>query len=268
MNVQIDFSSASQVGFALLGTVYLLLPVSAFLLLRKYRSARLLPVILGALVYLLVTRLNDIAVGILFASSAPAFKVIMASLTVGIFEESGRYLTMKYPLRYCNKTGDALSYAIGHGGMECIIRAVRAFQYFGYAGKFREGGLPAFTANRTNAEAAQITETLRNISEQTFGVSLASCLGAATAFLFHAAMSVLILQAIQSESKRQFILAIGLHILLNGIAYDFSLLGLLAGRILTTLLEVGIVLYVMKKIDGKSLLMEIRDHAFFQHDYS
>ena len=262
----IQFPSSTQFGFLLLGIVYLLLPVTAFLILRKYRAAQWIPVMLGAIIYLFTTRLNDIMIGALFSSANQQFKIVMASLTVGIFEESGRYFAMKYPLAYYRNTGDALSLAIGHGGTECIIRAVRAFQSFGYGNRFNDGGILSFTAGHTDAEAATITQTLTDLSSQTFTVNFLQCLCAASALLVHFALSVLILHAVRYESKRKLFLAIGLHILLNGTAFDFSFFGQVCSKFLTLILEVAMVMFIMKKLDGKALLMEIRDNAFFQSD--
>jgi uncharacterized membrane protein YhfC len=112
--------------FALLCS--LLLPVGAGIYLAL-RTKTALPVLLGAAcftVFQLFTRIPLLqfvlprsAEYALFQTQHPTAYLLLLCLSAGVFEECGRYVTMRLLL----KTGaplDAVSFGVGHGGIEAV----------------------------------------------------------------------------------------------------------------------------------------------------
>ncbi len=120
---------------ALNGIVYMLLPVLAFLWLRRYRAARVYPAVTGAVIYFVTTRLSDLLAHLVGFSADYGTKAAIASEIVCVFEEAGRYLAMRYPVTDIRKPNAAVCYGIGHGGLECWIRGVQTLSLIGSAEK-------------------------------------------------------------------------------------------------------------------------------------
>lgn len=257
---EILFSPLTISGYYLSGIVYFLLPVAAFLVMRRYGAARLYPVITGAIVYFLSTRLCDMSVMLMFASAPYAQKAAAAVELVGLFEEPGRWLAMKYPITDIWKPNAAICYGIGHGGLECWIRGVQKFQVAGYGQKLHSEGIEAFISGKSAEKAAEITERLRGFAENGFFMSLLDSVHSAAAFGVHIALSLLIFRKVITGDmqKRWLILAIVLHVGLNetaGIAQLFG--GALTSDIAGIIFCVFIIGLVYKKTDGRQIINDI-----------
>ncbi len=103
----------------LAGLVRLLSPILLLCLLRKKVHARLYP----ALVAFIVCFPVFIVAGFIrsgFSHSSHAAFCIQQGLLYGIFEEGGKFLTMRYLLSSYDRPTDSLTYGIGHGLFEEI----------------------------------------------------------------------------------------------------------------------------------------------------
>jgi len=109
------------------------LPIALFLAWWKKYSLKIMPLIVGAVVFLLFKGLEQImhlfvltppTGGALISVWAnPALYIIYATLAAGVFEETGRFLAFHLLKRRYNGLGIGLSYGIGHGGIEAIMLA-------------------------------------------------------------------------------------------------------------------------------------------------
>ena len=257
---EILFSPLTISGYYLSGIVYLLLPVAAFLVMRRYGAARLYPVIIGVIVYFLSTRLCDISVMLFFASAPYAQKAAAALELVGLFEEPARWLAMKYPITDIRKPSAAICYGIGHGGLECWIRSVQKFQVAGYGQKLSREGISAFILGKPAEKAAEITERLRGFADNNFLMSLLDSVHSAAAFGVHIALSLLIFRKVITGDmqKRWLVLAIVLHTGLNELAGISQILGeTLTSDIVGIICCAFIIAIVYKKADGREVINDI-----------
>lgn len=257
---EILFSPLTISGYYLSGIVYFLLPVAAFLVMRRYGAARLYPVITGAIVYFLSTRLCDMSVTLLLASAPYERKAAAAVELMGFFEEPARWLAMKYPITDIKKPNAAICYGIGHGGLECWIRGVQKFQVAGYGQKLRNEGIEAFISGKSAEKASEITERLRSFADNGFFMSLLDSVHSAAAFGVHIALSLLIFRKVikGDMQKRWLVLAIVLHVGLNETAGIAQFLGgALTSDIAGIIFCVFIIVLVYKKTDGRQVIDDI-----------
>jgi uncharacterized membrane protein YhfC len=88
------------------------------------------PIILGGLTFLLFQVFSRVYLiqeflptqvwYILFTYQYPILYIFLLSLTAGLFEETGRYLMMRYFLKKAN-IQSAIAFGVGHGGIEAIL---------------------------------------------------------------------------------------------------------------------------------------------------
>lgn len=107
-------------------------PIALYVVFRRRAGVRLLPVLVGALVFLvfplLLESLLHQAVFARFPElrKTPAAYMLYAGLTAGIFEETGRvcgFWTLRRVDRRPDGLNRALGYGIGHGGLESLALA-------------------------------------------------------------------------------------------------------------------------------------------------
>ncbi|MDR0958485.1 MAG: YhfC family intramembrane metalloprotease [Clostridiales bacterium] len=107
-------------------------PVILFFVLRKSFNLKVVPVIVGAVVFiifalLLEQLLHSIVLQpqsdgtIALMSKYPVLFVLYCIFAAGIFEETARFLSFNLMKKSYDGFGTALSYGIGHGGIESIL---------------------------------------------------------------------------------------------------------------------------------------------------
>ncbi len=55
-----------------------------------------------------------------FAVGSPILLLLLLSFTAGLFEETGRYLVMRFIMKRHHSWGDGVSFGLGHGGIEAV----------------------------------------------------------------------------------------------------------------------------------------------------
>ena len=257
---EIVFSGSTLFGHCMTGIVYLLLPVGVCLLLRRYKALQLLPLVFGAGIWFLFTRLDDLFVLAAYSGFPRSAQVVAASLWAGIFEEIGRFLVIYPSEGLISSDASALSYGAGHAGLECLSRAVRSFEVFRTGLRYNAEGLVSFTDGRTEERAAQITEQLSYYAHQTLPGSMLVQINAAAAVLVHVALSLLLFRGIRNgKPKRTLALAIGLHYGLNALSWLASFSESAACTALAGIVcSAGILWLIIKVTDGSAVLRNLR----------
>lgn len=136
---------------------------------------------------------------------------LYGGLAAGIFEETGRFLAFKLVLRNRRERITALSYGVGHGGMEAfLLLAVTYFNNLYLFSVLSNGG----------TLAPELTAALENLAALPAVMYLWAGLERVIAITIHMTLSVLVFTAVTRPGKRWlFPAAIGLHA-----AADFSTL--------------------------------------------
>ena len=223
----------SSIGYAIMAAVCFAAPILVYLRAKRYDSAMIIPVIVGAIFYFLSTRMCDLTVWITLSEVPMSVKIAASSELVAVFEETARWLAMKYPVTNIKTSRAAFCYGIGHGGLECFIRGGIAIKLISQG---RDMGLLPGVMGALN-----MTVNL--------GV--------------HIALSLLIFKKMQEEKFLKWLgLAILLHYGLNSLVFLISYSGSesftgFAG----IFFGVVLILIVYKIIDGENVLTEIRYHT-------
>lgn len=123
-------SLLSILFMAVSAAIGIFLPVVLLIVLRKKQKIRIAPALVGAAAFVLSALIlegtvHQLLFGISgffnFLKANPFVYALYGGLMAGLFEESGRFTAFKLIRNKYNTSNDAVSYGIGHGGIESIL---------------------------------------------------------------------------------------------------------------------------------------------------
>lgn len=129
MVVQVPWSNIAGMIFSLI--VAWGMPTALFILIRRRWRADILPFFLGCGGFFLFAMLLEQLLHMVVLFRAGAFSqairdnlwlyAIYGGLAAGVFEESGRYLIMRFLMKKNLTRENAMMYGAGHGGLEAVL---------------------------------------------------------------------------------------------------------------------------------------------------
>ncbi|KDB07385.1 protein of unknown function UCP033101 [Burkholderia sp. lig30] len=199
-----------------------LLPLVLYRYLRKPLALDRRDAIVGIAVFALFAMILERAFhGVVLSQAAaagwlarPAAFVAYGTLTAGVFEETGRYLGMRYlTRRYGASAGDgrAIGYGLGHGGAEAWFVGVLVWGQWAYlAWLASRGQLDAQLAGLPGEAVVRIQVMLSTLSVPSVAMLMLERLAA---LAIQVALSVLMWRGVRAGSRAVLPLAIALHAL-------------------------------------------------------
>lgn len=227
--------------------VCLILPILALLVWHGKTKARVSPFFVGALMFvvfalLLEQILHQIVLGGTSAFSTAIngnilYKALYGGLAAGLFEETGRLVGFKTLLKKQTAKQTAITYGLGHGGIECMLVAgVNGLVY----GLIASG---VISAALLGASASAVTASLAATAATT---PLWAILERISAMMLHLGLSIFVFKAVRVPGKGGlYPLAILIHaafdavfVLLSG---SVSSLAVIEGLIFVSALAVLLI---------------------------
>lgn len=219
---ELHFPPSVIAGALLEGFLAVLLPIVLLIIWRIKTKAKLVPFWVGCLVFpvfalmieggcvLVITLIDRKTLGLL---SEPLPLYIFSAAMAGIFEETGRLVGMKTLMRKYKDKRDAVTYGIGHGGIESIllIGGTAALTLF-IAFFTNTGMLELFTANYTEELKETFLTNVRTMTENPFSTYMLGFFERISAIILHVSLSVLVFAGVRIKGKLWlYPLAIFLH---------------------------------------------------------
>ena len=235
-------SSATIFILALDFLLGMALPILLAVWLVKKYNCRMEAILIGAGTFFLFALVLESIVHLVVLKSFPfiqqnvLYYAIYGGLMAGLFEETGRFLSMKFLLKKDNNH-TALADGVGHGGMEVImIFAMAMLSNLIIAIMANSGNMELLFKNApadpaATAQVDTIVESLRSAKPATYLIGLwERC----SAMILHISLSVLVFTAVRKGGRFVWLFpaAILLHALLDGVAV------MLNGQVSMVLLEV------------------------------
>jgi uncharacterized membrane protein YhfC len=195
-------------------------PVAVFLVCRGRMTLSARNVAVGAGVFFLFSQVLEKAlhVYLLKANAATAAWLhahafayaLYGCAAAALFEETGRYLGMRYLVRATGNPGTAVAYGIGHGGLESIlIGGLGMAQAFVFATMLNSGQLDATLGRALAPDAlASLRAGLEHMSVVTAGLSALERL---IALLIQIGLSLVVWRAVEARRPAWLALALLLH---------------------------------------------------------
>ena len=178
--------------------------------------------------------------------------VLYASLMAGLFEEVGRYVAFRFVLTKHTGKETAVTYGIGHGGIECVlVLGLTYFQYYAYGQLINNGSMDKMLASYSG-DAASV-EALNQLIDNIKGITQFTCymadLERVSALLVQIGLSILVFQAVHVAGKKYMLgVAIILHMLMDipAAMYQKGALGLVPTEIFLFVYGVCVLLFAVR----------------------
>ena len=196
--------------------------------LVKKHNASLRTILIGAATFvvfalILETIVHQIVLKGSFGATIQGNTLYLAlygGLMAGLFEETGRFLSMKYLLKKEPTTvKPAVAYGIGHGGIEMIlVFGFTMISYLTMAAMANSGQIDTLLSQTPADKQAAVNEVISKLSESSTGEWLMGLWERATALILHLSLSILVWAAVRKGGKWLWLFpaAIFLHALVDG----------------------------------------------------
>lgn len=253
------------------GLLAITIPVVLIVAWKMYTKRSLVPFWVGVMVFIAFSRMLEMIPHSLFLlSSNPVSKaingnvvlyVIYAATVAALFEETGRYLAFLFVLTKHPNKETAVTYGIGHGGIECIlVLGVTYIQYYAYGQLINNGSMDKMLS--AYKDSSQSVDALNQLITNIKGVTQMTCymadLERISAMMVQVALSILVFQAVYVAGKKyMYWVAVALHFLMDVPAalYQKGVLKLLPTEIIlfvyaALVLAFGVKIYQGLKTDG------------------
>jgi uncharacterized membrane protein YhfC len=197
------------------------LPMGLFLYWRRTFSLKIVPALVGAAAFsifaLVLERILHAFVlkpsadgSIPLMTDSPALFVLYAIFAAGIFEESARLISFSCLKRGYEGAGTALSYGIGHGGIEAIILvSPTMISHIAFCISINSGNAAAL------GDSPQVAEAVNTLAGMDSYLFLMGGVERTAAMAAHISLSVLVWLAVNKRKAWLFPSAIALHALVN-----------------------------------------------------
>ena len=183
------------------------------------------PFVVGLVVFLLFALvLERIAHSLVLGSAAGEtirgnlwLYALYGGAMAGIFEETGRYLAFRIPLRrYREKDVNALMYGAGHGGIEAaVMLGLTSVSNIAFSVMLNTGRAGELTAQLSGDTLAQVQEAMDTLSTTPSWLFLLGAAERIAAVAMHLSFSVLVWFAVKKK-KRLLLLADAVTVLASG----------------------------------------------------
>lgn len=206
----LHFSASALWGYGIAGTGMILLPVTVLLIWLKKTHVKLMPVIVGAIVfpvfalglklipaYFLLYADNGISRA---AAASPVITYLIAGILAGLFEETGRFAGFKFlQKKHHTSPQTCISYGIGHGGFEAAYIGVSMFSFIVMGILVNNGMTAELTKNLPEEQIPAAMEQIGQYANFTVGTALLGICERISAMLLHTALSILVFRAVTDK---------------------------------------------------------------------
>lgn len=120
-------SAASIIGILFSVIVSIGLPIALGIVVYKKTHARISACFIGAGIFVVFALILEQILHVIILAVNPTLQSrtvlfgLYAALAAALFEETGRFVAMKFFMKKSLNKGDALMYGVGHGGVEAIL---------------------------------------------------------------------------------------------------------------------------------------------------
>lgn len=220
-----DIISISNTVFLMLGLELLFsiaLPVVAIVIWKKKTDANLSPLLMGAaaffvfvmvieqIIHFLVLGLNESVSS--FILSRPWLYAIYGGFMAGFMEESARFLVFKTMMRNHIGRENAITYGLGHGGLECFsVLGMTMISNLMLAVMFNSIGAEEFIAQYAPGQTAAISEAIAGINAINPAAAALACFERACSMALQVELSILVFGAVHLNKFWLYPVSILLH---------------------------------------------------------
>jgi uncharacterized membrane protein YhfC len=174
------------------------------------------------------------------------FNFAVLTLTSGLFEESARYLVLRFLTKDTRGWRGAVMFGAGHGGIEAVLLV--ALTAFSNAFVLMNADtLLAQTQAVAPAQAAAVAQQIEALRTVNIGLIGASLIERVFAVMLHIGLSVMVMQAVQGRGLKWLLFAMLIHAAANGVTLIVQRsFGVVGAEIVVALFGLSMLAYTLK----------------------
>ncbi|RWR12551.1 YhfC family intramembrane metalloprotease [Siminovitchia fortis] len=172
--------------------------------------------------------------------------MLYGGLMAGIFEETGRFIMMRYALKKYREWKDGLAFGLGHGGIEAIlIVGMNSVVMIVLAFMINNGTYDAFITGKGAEALAPLHDQLTGSASF---IQLFAGVERLGALAIHMGLSILVLYGIKEGKKVYLLYAILIHAVIDFPAalYQKGIINIFVVEAYLILLAVGFIVWIVK----------------------
>lgn len=229
MDYQVPMTNIIAIVFTMVVSIGMPL-IACFLLKRRFKTeVSLISALVGVTIFMFFAMtLEQLLHSVVLNAAGEALQnnvwlyAIYGGLAAGLFEETGRYVGMKFLMKRNLTKENSLMYGIGHGGAESIMLVGMSYvSNLMIAMTINGGGLSELLSSmETTGEAVDtdaIIEGLSPLWELGSGQFYMAGIERICAFALQIALSYLVYLAVRYGKNQNYVLAILLHAVVNAV---------------------------------------------------
>ena len=180
-----------------------------------------------------------------FLTGNPWAYALYGGIMAALFEETGRYIAFRIFLKNQTERETAVSYGLGHGGIECIIvLGLGHLQNYTYCQLINNGQMDKLIDKMAGNDTAiaSYQSIVDSLSKMNVYTLMLGGLERVAALFLQIALSVLVFYAVRKADKIKYLwIAMGIHALVDFIAafYRAGIVPLLVVELCIVLLTAG-----------------------------
>ena len=204
------------VGLGLSALIAMSLPFILFFAFRRSLDLRLRNVLIGAAVFIVMVavlegtmhayllKLNPVTKA-WFDANAYGFAVY-AAFAAAFFEETGRYIALRFFAKEVAGSGTPVAYGIGHGGAEAVLIGVNIAVVAGLGYMMMTG-----QADSLHLDAATSEQIRKGLEGASFGAALLGGIERVSAIVLQIGLSLIVWQAVRTRRIIYYVAALAFH---------------------------------------------------------
>jgi uncharacterized membrane protein YhfC len=168
------------------------------------------------------------------------------SLTSGLFEESARYLVLRFLARETRGWREAVMFGAGHGGIEAVLLvALTAFSNAFVL--MNADALLAQTQAAAPGTVPALTQQIESLRTVGIGLIGASLIERVFAITLHIGLSVMVMQAVQGRGVKWLLFAMLIHAAANGVTLLAQrAFGVVGAEVVVALFGLAMLAYTLR----------------------
>lgn len=232
------------------------LPIGLCIFIRKKKRADFSPLLIGIAVFIMFAMTLEQMLHAVVLSS-PAGDVILnniflygiyGGLAAAIFEEVGRFVSMKFFLKTQMSRENAMMYGVGHGGAEAVfLVGMSCINNLSTATMINGGSIQAMMDTVPAEQQAAVFESISTLwTTPSYQFFLAG-VERVFAIVLQIALSVLVYEAVKYGKMKFLALAMAIHFTVNCVAVIATrMMPLVMVEVLVCLMTAGAVYLVYR----------------------
>lgn len=229
-------------------------PIGLFVYLWRKKKASFFSFATGLLVFLVFALfLESMVHSIVFNATGNLITgnvflyALYGGLMAALFEETGRFLGIKYIMRNQLTKENAFMYGVGHGGIEAMfLLGITSINNLANAMMINDGSMTSVLEGLDQTARETAVQGLSVLWETPASLFFAAGFERIVAICLQISLSILIYQAVKEKSGRWYWAAFGVHFVVDFAAVLLSSFSIAVAEVVMAVMTAAVVWYVTK----------------------